>query len=194
MTRKLVRLAKSSREKASFSPGCLTCYASSDEDQTDRDAPAASSAQAPAPPGVTAWSDPADEQAVRQLIDAEISQRRSPWSARSWLEKTPCVLLLTLGRSWSIDSLRDGARGPREQLHRNGRSEHELLDGLVHREIMITRQGGTHLVGYTHPQLLVCRRELKRGLRPSVTFRNGSNRGSFRLRLVFVCGEKESLI
>ena len=39
--------------------GCLTCYASSDEDQTDRDAPAASSAQAPAPPGVTAWSDPA---------------------------------------------------------------------------------------------------------------------------------------
>ena len=31
--------------------GCLTCYASSDEDQTDRDAPAASAAQAPAPPG-----------------------------------------------------------------------------------------------------------------------------------------------
>ena len=57
--------------------GCLTCYASSDEDQTDRDAPAASSAQAPAPPGVTAWSDPADEQAVRQLIDAEISQTQA---------------------------------------------------------------------------------------------------------------------
>ena len=57
--------------------GCLTCYASSDEDQTDRDAPAASSVQAPAPPGVTAWSDPADEQAVRQLIDAEISQTQA---------------------------------------------------------------------------------------------------------------------
>ena len=54
--------------------GCLTCYASSDEDQTDR-APAASAAQAPAPPGVTAWSDPADEQAVRQLISAEILER-----------------------------------------------------------------------------------------------------------------------
>ena len=40
----------------------------------------------------------------------------------------------TFGRSWPIDSLRDGARGPRE---------HELLDGLVHREIMITRQWDT---------------------------------------------------
>ena len=57
--------------------GCLTCYASSDKDQTDRDAPAASSVQAPAPPGVTAWSDPADEHAVRQLIDAEISQTQA---------------------------------------------------------------------------------------------------------------------
>ena len=55
--------------------GCLTCYASSEEDQTDRGAPAASAAQAPAPPGVAAWSDPTDEQ-------------------RSWLKKTQCVLLL----------------------------------------------------------------------------------------------------
>ena len=54
--------------------GCLTCYASSDEDQTDRGAPAASAAQAPAPPGVTAWSDPTDEQAVRQLISAEMKR------------------------------------------------------------------------------------------------------------------------
>ena len=84
MTRKLVRLAKSSR--AGDALGCLTCYASSDEDQTDRDAPAASSAQAPAPPGVTAWSDPADEQAVRQLIDAEISQTQ--------VAESSCVLLL----------------------------------------------------------------------------------------------------
>ena len=38
--------------------GCLTCYASSEEDQTDRGAPAASADQAPAPPGVSAWSDP----------------------------------------------------------------------------------------------------------------------------------------
>ena len=60
--------------------GCLTCYASSDEDQTDRDAPAASAAQAPAPPGVTAWSDPTDEQAVRQLISAEISQTQAAGS------------------------------------------------------------------------------------------------------------------
>ena len=57
--------------------GCLTCYASSDEDQTDRGAPAASAAQAPAPPGVTAWSDPTDEHAVRQLISAEISQTQA---------------------------------------------------------------------------------------------------------------------
>ena len=58
--------------------------------------PDPSAAQAPAPPGVTAWSDPTDEQAVRQLISAEIirHRRRSPWSARSWLEKTQCVLLL----------------------------------------------------------------------------------------------------
>ena len=57
--------------------GCLTCYASSDEGQTDRGAPAASAAQAPAPPGVTAWSDPTDEHAVRQLISAEISQTQA---------------------------------------------------------------------------------------------------------------------
>ena len=43
--------------------GCLTCYASSEEDQTDRGAPAASADQAPAPPGVAAWSDPTDEHA-----------------------------------------------------------------------------------------------------------------------------------
>ena len=57
--------------------GCLTCYASSEEDQTDRGAPAASADQAPAPPGVAAWSDPTDERAVRQLISAHISQTQA---------------------------------------------------------------------------------------------------------------------
>ena len=70
--------------------GCLTCYASSDEDPTDRDAPGASSAQAPAPPGVTAWSDPADEQAVRQLIDAEISQTQAAESFGSRRPRACC--------------------------------------------------------------------------------------------------------
>ena len=57
--------------------GCLTCYASSEEDQTDRGAPAASADQAPAPPGVAAWSDPTDEHAVRQLISAHTSQTQA---------------------------------------------------------------------------------------------------------------------
>ena len=69
---------------------CLTCYASSEEDQTDRGAPAATAAQAPAPPGVTAWSDPTDEHAVRQLISAEISQTQAaePWE-RALMARRP---------------------------------------------------------------------------------------------------------
>ena len=57
--------------------GCLTCYASSDEDPADKGPSAASAAQAPEPAGATAWSDPTDEQAVRQLISAEISRTQA---------------------------------------------------------------------------------------------------------------------
>ena len=57
--------------------GCLTCYASSDEDPADKGPSAASAAQAPEPAGATARSDPTDEQAVRQLISAEISRTQA---------------------------------------------------------------------------------------------------------------------
>ena len=57
--------------------GCLTCYASSDEDPADRVPSPASAAQAPEPAGATAWAEPTDEQAVRQLISAEISRTQA---------------------------------------------------------------------------------------------------------------------
>ena len=57
--------------------GCLTCYASSDEDAADRVPSPASAAQAPEPAGATAWAEPTDEQAVRQLISAEISRTQA---------------------------------------------------------------------------------------------------------------------